>query len=90
MAGIHNVQLWSYALNGDTIEISAPTYNFTTMSILAQGGSVYITTNGIANGIPSSTITILDGQSITIDAAQGNTIEYVSITADSVANIIAR
>jgi hypothetical protein len=90
MAGIHNVQLWTYTLSAGDIELMTPAYSFTTISILAKGGDVNISCNGIANGIPSSTIVLVDGQSITIEAGQGNTIEYVYIDTANEALIIAR
>jgi hypothetical protein len=90
MAGIHNVQLWTYTLSASDIEFLTPEYSFTTISILAKGGEVQISCNGVANGIASSPITLVDGQSLTIEAGQGNTIEYVYILAEAEALIIAR
>lgn len=87
---IHNVQLWTYTLTAGDIEITTPDYSFTIVSILAKGGTVDLVCNGVANGVPSSTITLVDGQSITIDAGQGNTIEYIYINASVQAEIIAR
>ena len=87
---IHNVQLWTYTLIAGDMEITTPNFTFTVVSILAKGGTVDLACNGIANGMPSSTITLVDGQSITIDAGQGNTIEYIYINASVQAEIIAR
>lgn len=87
---INTVQLWTLNLQAADIEISFPTYSFTTISIIARNSQVEVRCNGIANGVPSQSIYLNDGQSLTIDAGNGNIIEYVYINATDIAEIIAR
>jgi hypothetical protein len=92
MAGIHTAQFWTYVIAaGDTFLITSPQYNFTTISILASGGAVSFAGNGSSNGNVSQNVTLSDGQSVTLDAGQGNSIEYLFINASlGDAMIVAR
>ena len=89
---INTVQVWTYVVGaGSSFLITYPEYGFTTVSVKATGGEVYVSGNGVSNGLPSSNIALTDGQSITIDGGNGNIIEYLSITAGGGdAHILAR
>ena len=79
---INTVQIWTYVIaSGSDYEITYPQFGFTTISVKANGGDVYISGSGVANGLPSANITLTDGQSITIDGGNGNIVEYLYINA---------
>lgn len=86
------VQIWTYALSAGDIEITPPTYSFTTISILASGGTVQLYGSKVENGVAAAPIVLLDGQSITINAGntETNVIDYLYINADVTAYIVGR
>jgi len=76
------VDIWTYNTGGE-IEITSD-FGFTTLSILSSGGTCTISGNKTANGLQSSTITLADGQSITINSgnSETNVINYLDIIPD--------
>jgi hypothetical protein len=89
----NQVNIWTYTLDATDIEILPPDFQFTTISVLASGGTVTISGVGSnAQTGPSTPITLADGQSITINAGSNDTniISYLYINASAFAYIVAR
>ena len=88
------VDIWTNSLGaGGELEITSD-FGFTTVSVIASGGTCTLNCNKIANGIASTPITLQDGQSITINSGNNETniIDYIIINPDGTctASIIAR
>ena len=73
------VDIWTYSTASE-IQITSD-FGFTTLSVLSSGGTCTINGSKNANGVPSSAITLADGQSITINSgnSETNVINYLDI-----------
>jgi Flp pilus assembly secretin CpaC len=76
------VDIWTYETASE-IEITS-SFGFTTLSVLSSGGTCTIAGNKTANGLASTTITLADGQSVTINSGNNETniINYLDIIPD--------
>jgi hypothetical protein len=63
--------VWTYTLTSSTITIDE-TFDLVVLSILATSGSCTIIGSLTASGLPSQSITLNEGQSLTVSSSSGS------------------
>ena len=79
-------QVWTYELSSASLTIDN-TFDFTVVSILVTGWTVVVTGGLIAGGLPSTDMTLNEGQGVTFSSGNNNNIILSNITVDATGGI---
>lgn len=81
-------KIWTYQLSSTSLTIDG-SFDFTVLSILCTAGDVVVTGDLVAGGLPSSPITLSQGQGITLTSGNNNNIVLSNIIVDAAGGVAA-
>jgi hypothetical protein len=76
---ITTIDIWTYSLVNDSLTIDS-SYSLGVLSILAVSGSVTITGSGAKGTLGSDSITLLEGQGLTLSVGENTRLVLTGIT----------
>lgn len=82
-------QIWSYELNNDTITIDS-SFGLTIISFVLTSGDGSFQGSLSASGIPSSPITLVVGETVTLTGDNGFILNGITITTTGIVSIVGR